>query len=37
MIAKNLEYIAELEATGLLEMGSELGRILNGLIGSTKK
>ena len=37
MIAKNLEYIGEIEATKLLEMASEVGRILNGLIASTKK
>jgi four helix bundle protein len=37
IIAKNLEYIGETEATGLLEMASELGRILNGLIASMRK
>ena len=37
MIAKNLEFIREPEATKILEMASEGGRILNGLIASTKK
>ncbi len=37
MIAKNLEYIDAPEATVLLEMASEVGRILNGLIASMKK
>ncbi|MFZ0050884.1 MAG: four helix bundle protein [Desulfobaccales bacterium] len=37
MIANNLEYIDEPEATVLLEMASEAGRILNGLIASMKK
>jgi four helix bundle protein len=36
MIAKNLEYITEIEATSLLEQASEVGRIINGLIASTK-
>ena|SRR5208337_1080376 len=37
MIAKNLEYIDAPEAAVLLEMASEVGRILNGLIASMKK
>ncbi len=37
MIAKNLEYIDAPEAIVLLEMASEVGRILNGLIASMKK
>jgi four helix bundle protein len=36
MIAKNLEYIESPEAAVLLEMASEVGRILNGLIASMK-
>jgi len=36
IIAKNLEFISESEATGLLEQASEVGRILNGLIASMK-
>ena len=32
MIAKNLEFIRESGATKILEMASEVGRILNGLI-----
>jgi four helix bundle protein len=37
LICKNLDYIAEQEAARLLEMASEVGRILNGLIASMKK
>jgi hypothetical protein len=37
LIARNLEYISEPEANGLLELASEEGRILNGLIASMKK
>jgi four helix bundle protein len=37
IICKNLDYIAEPEAARLLEMASEVGRILNGLIASMKK
>jgi four helix bundle protein len=36
IITKNLEFISESEATGLLEQASEVGRILNGLIASVK-
>jgi hypothetical protein len=36
MIAKNLEYIDETYAARLLEIASEVGRILNGLIASMK-
>ncbi len=37
MISKNLDYIDEPDAKKLLEMASEVGRILNGLIASMKK
>jgi four helix bundle protein len=37
ILCKNLDYIAEQEAARLLEMASEVGRILNGLIASMKK
>jgi four helix bundle protein len=37
MRAKNLWYISEPEATKLVEMASEVGRILNGLIASMRK
>ena len=37
VICKNLDYIAEAEAASLLEIASEVGRILNGLIASMKK
>lgn len=37
MIAKNLDYIGEPDATKLLEMASEVGRILNGHIASMRK
>jgi len=37
IICKNLDFIAEPEAARLLEMASEVGRILNGLIASMKK
>ena len=36
IITKNLEFISESEATGLLEQASEVGRILKGLIASMK-
>ena len=37
MIANNLDHIGKPEATRLLEMASEVGRILNGLIASMQK
>jgi four helix bundle protein len=37
LIARNLDFISEIEADRLLEMANELGRTLNGLIASTKR
>ena len=37
LIARNLDFISEIEADRLLEMAKEVGRTLNGLIASTKK
>ena len=37
LIARNLDFIGEIEADRLLEMANEVGRTLNGLIASTKK
>ncbi len=37
LICKKLDFIAEQEAARLIEMASEVGRILNGLIASMKK
>jgi len=37
LIAKNLDFISEIEADRLLEMANEVGRTLNGLIASTKR
>jgi four helix bundle protein len=37
LIARNLDFISEIEATRLLEMVKEVGRTLNGLIASTKR
>ncbi len=36
LIAQKLDYLKESEAAGLIELASEVGRILNGLIGSMK-
>ena len=35
-IARNLHYIDEATAAGLLDLSSEIGRVLNGLISSVK-
>ena len=37
LIARNLDFISEIEADRLLEMANEVGRTLNGLIASTKR
>jgi four helix bundle protein len=37
LIAKNLGFMSEIEADRLLTMANEIGKILNGLIASTKK
>jgi four helix bundle protein len=37
LIARKLDYLNESDADGLMERSSEVGRILNGLIGSMKK
>ncbi len=37
LIAKNLDYLDEKEVTGLLNLASEVGRILNGLLASIRK
>jgi four helix bundle protein len=37
LIARRLNYLNESDAAGLMERSSEVGRILNGLIGSMKK
>jgi four helix bundle protein len=37
LLARKLDYLNESDADGLLERASEVGRILNGLIGSMKK
>ncbi len=37
LIAKNLDYLSQNETTKLLDLASEVGRILNGLIASMKK
>ena len=37
LIARKLNYFNECDANGLMERSSEVGRILNGLIGSMKK
>ena len=37
LIAKNLDYLSQNETTRLLDLASEVGRILNGLIASMKK
>jgi four helix bundle protein len=37
LIARNLDFVSEIEATRLLEMAEEVGRTLNGLIASTKR
>ena len=36
MIARNLGYLSEEQAEGLLTQAAELGRIINGLLGSIK-
>ena len=36
LIARNLKYISEADADTLLAAADELGRVLNGLIGSIK-
>jgi four helix bundle protein len=36
MIARNLNYLNEAEAVGLLEPAAEVGRILNGLLAALK-
>jgi four helix bundle protein len=36
MIARNLNYVSETEAVGLLEPAAEVGRILNGLLAALK-
>ena len=36
MIARNLNYLSETEAVGLLEQAAEVGRILNGLLAALK-
>jgi len=37
LIAQNLQYLSEAEAQMLLERCGEVGRILNGLIGSLRR
>jgi four helix bundle protein len=37
LISQKLEYLKESDAVGLMEMASEIGRILNGLIASMKR
>ncbi|MCX5893200.1 MAG: four helix bundle protein [Deltaproteobacteria bacterium] len=37
LIARNLDLIDKIEAARLLEMATEVGRTLNGLIASTKR
>jgi four helix bundle protein len=37
LIARKLDYLKETDAAGLMERASEVGRTLNGLIGSTKR
>ena len=37
LIAQNLQYISQAETDTLLAMCAEVGRILNGLIGSIRK
>jgi len=37
LIAQNLRYIEEADAEVLLAMCAEVGRILNGLIGSLRR
>jgi hypothetical protein len=37
LIARNLDFISEIEANSLLEMTKEVGQTLNGLIASTKR
>ena len=37
LIARNLDFMSEIEADRLLEMANEVGRTLNGLIASTKR
>jgi four helix bundle protein len=37
LIARNLDFISEIEANRLLEMANEVGRTLNGLIASMKR
>jgi len=37
LIARKLDYLKESEANGLMERAAEVGRTLNGLIGSMKK
>ena len=37
LISRKLDYLKESDAVGLMEMVSEIGRILNGLIASMKR
>jgi len=37
LIAQNLRYLSQAQAEELLTLSSEVGRILNGLIGSLRK
>jgi four helix bundle protein len=37
LISQKLDYLKESDAFGLMEMASEIGRILNGLIASMKR
>ena len=36
MIARNLNYLSESEAAGLLEQAADVGRIMNGLLAALK-
>ena len=36
MIARNLNYLSESEAAGLLEQAADVGRIMNGLLASLR-
>jgi four helix bundle protein len=37
LIAKDLEYLGEIEVDRMLNLSAELGRVLNGLINSIRK